>query len=341
MDDRKEGLERLQGLMTGFWISKALFTGVELGIFDELAKGPASAEILGYRLRLNPNSLERLMNALVSLDLLSKSDGRYINTEETESYLVRGKSSYLGGQVEHLSQLHWRLWQYLPEAVRENSPRVQQVFGPVFPILEAVSADPQRLRAFVQGIHNMSVPAAEEIVNAFDFSMFKKLIDVGGGSGALAIAAATKWPNLQCVVFELPAVCDIAKEHIQQYPVNDRVKVQPGDFFAKETIPNDADIIVLGWVLRDWPSDESQLILKNCYDALKPGGVVLVCEKLLDENRTGPLQTTLMDLQALVSTGGQERTRKEYGDWMESAGFDDIGVNILAGSRDIIFGYKY
>jgi SAM-dependent methyltransferase len=341
MRDKPGGLERIQGLMTGFWNSKALFTGVELGLFDELAKGLASAEILGYRLKLNPNSLERLMNALVALELLSKTDGRYKNTEETESYLVRGKPSYLGGQVEHLSQLHWRLWQYLPEAVRENSPRVQQVFGPVLPILEAVSADPQRLRAFVQGIHNMNVPAAEEIVNAFDFSQFERLIDVGGGSGALAIAAATKWPNLECLVLELPAVCDIAQEHIQQYPVSDRVKVQPGDFFAKETIPINADIIVLGWVLRDWPAYESQLILKNCYHALKPRGVILVCEKLLDENRTGPLQTTLMDLQALVSTGGQERTWKEYESWMESAGFIDIDVKILMGNRDIIFGYKH
>lgn len=340
MGGKSEGLERLQGLMTGFWISKVLFTGVELGVFDELAKGPASAEILGYRLRLNPNSLERLMNALVALGLLSKTDGRYINTEETESYLVRGKPSYLGGQVEHLSQLHWRLWQYLPDAVRENSPRVQQVFGPVFPILEAVSADPQRLRAFVQGIHNMSVPAAEEIVNAFDFSQFQRLIDVGGGSGALAIAAATKWPNLECLVFELPAVCEIAQEHIRQYPVSDRVRVQPGDFFERETMPNDADAMVLGWVLRDWPAHESQLILKNCYHALKPGGVVLVCEKLLDESRTGPLQTTLMDLQALVSTEGQERTWKEYEGWLESAGFSNIHVKILMGNRDIIFGYK-
>lgn len=340
MEDKLDGLERLQGLMTGFWVSKALFTGVELGVFDELAKGPASAEVLGYRLRLNPNALERLMNALVALELLSKSEGRYVNTEETESYLVRGNPSYLGGQVEHLSQLHWRLWQFLPDAIRENSPRVQQVFGSVFPILEAVSADPQRLRAFVQGIHNLSVPAAEEIVNAFDFSTCKRLIDVGGGFGALAIAAATKWPSLECVVFELPGVCAIAQEHIRQYSVSDRIEVQPGDFFEKNTIPTDADVIVLGWVLRDWPSHESQLILKNCYHALKPGGVVLVCEKLLDENRTGPLQTTLMDLQALVSTGGQERTWKEYQNWMEMAGFKDINVQILIGNRDIIVGRK-
>ena len=340
MSSESIGPERIQEMMTGFWISKALFTGVELGLFDELAKGPASAEVLAYRLRLHPGALGRFLNALVAMQLLAHEGGRYRNRPEAQAYLVRGQPTYLGGQVEHLSQLHWRLWQYLPDAVRENSPRVQQVFGPVFNMLEAVSADPQRLRTFIQGMHNLSVPAAREIVEAFDLSPYQCFMDVGGGSGALAIAAVQKHANLRAIIFELPAVCPIAEEYIRQHGVADRVRAHPGDFFQPETLPTEADVIALEWVLRDWPAEEGRTILRNCYSALRPGGAVLVCEKLLEEDRTGPLLTTLMDLHVMVSTGGQEHTEAEYRGWMEAAGFQDIDVRALKGNRDLVIGRK-
>ena len=120
----------------------------------------------------------------------------------------------------------------------------------------------------------------------------------------------------------------------------DRIRVNPGDFFQQETLPDEADVIALGWVLRDWPDTESRAILRNCYAALRPGGAILVCEKLLDNGRTGPLLTTLMDLHVLVSTGGQERTAQEYRGWMESAGFQDVAVRLLNGNRDMLIGYK-
>ncbi|MSQ11195.1 MAG: methyltransferase domain-containing protein [Dehalococcoidia bacterium] len=332
--------DRIQGVMTGFWASKALFTGVELGVFKELSRGPASAEVLAYRLKLNPKALERLMNALVSLTLLEKKGGRFSNTPEAETFLVEGKPEFVGGQVEHLAHLHWRLWENLPDAVRENSPRVRQVFGPGFDIFQAISADPQRLRAFVQGMHNLTMPAAEELVDAFDLTPYHTLMDVGGGSGALCIAAVKRYPNLKGIVLELPAVCPITQDFVERHGMKDRVQVRPGDFFDTKRLPSDADAIALGWVLHDWPATEARAVLKNCYEALRPGGVLLLCEKLLDEDKAGPMQTTLMDLHLLVSTGGEERSASEYKTWMESAGFQGVSTRVLRGNRDLVVGHK-
>lgn len=331
--------DRVQQMLLGFWVSRTLFTGVELGVFDELSKGPASAEVLAYRIRLHPRALERLLNALVALGLLRQENGRYANTLEAETYLVKDRPTYLGGPVEHMARLHWRLWEYLPDAIRENAPRVKQVFGPSFDLFQALAADPQRLRAFVQGI-TLTLPTAQEIVEAYDFSPHRLLLDVGGGSGALCIAAVQRYPRLRAIVLEQPLVAAVARENIEAHGVADRVSVVEGDFFRKETIPTGADVVALGWVLHDLSPQQARHVLRNCYDVLQPGGAILVCEKLLEEHRTGPLLTVLLNLHDLVATGGEEHTASEYQQWLAEAGFTDFSVHILHGPRDLIVGWK-
>ncbi|MSP78098.1 MAG: methyltransferase domain-containing protein [Dehalococcoidia bacterium] len=340
MTDRQPNPDRIQQMMTGFWAAKALFTGVELGIFQELARGPASAEVLAYRLKLHPRALERLMNALTSLGLLSKDGNRFRNAPEAESYLVEGKPTYIGGQVEHLANLHWRLWQHLPDAIRENTPRVKQVFGAGFDIFRALYNDPQGLRAFVQGMHNLSLSAAEELVQAFDLTPYHTLMDVGGGSGALCIAAVKRYSNLKGIIFELPGVTTIVQDFIESQGVADRVRVHAGDFFEKASLPKEADVISLGWVLHDWPPHQGKAILRACYEALKPGGALMLCEKFLDEEKPGPAQSNLLDLHLLVSTGGEEHTASEYKAWMEAVGFQGIATHIMRGNRDLMVGHK-
>jgi hypothetical protein len=132
--------------------------------------------VLAYRLKINPRALERLMNALVALGLLNKKGTRFSNTPEADAYLVESKPTYLGGQVEHLANLHWRLWQYLPDAIREGTPRLKQALGPGFDAFEAIYQDPQALRGFIQGMHSLTMPAAQEIADAFEFALASRLL---------------------------------------------------------------------------------------------------------------------------------------------------------------------
>ena len=332
--------KHIQEMLTAFWMSKTLFTGVELGVFDELAKGPASAEVLAYRLRLHPGALERLMNALVALELIQKENGRFSNTEEAALYLVKGQQGYLG-RGEPLSQTS--RGGLVATAARSGAREHAAGEGGLrtgLHMLAPCTRARARLRGFRQGMHNLTVPDAQEIVDAVDFTPYRCLLDVGGTSGALVIAALRKYQHLQGIVFEQPAVCAIADDYLRQYGVDDRARTHPGDFFEQGSLPAEADVIALGWILHDWPDEQCHAILRHCFEALQPGGAILVCEKLLDESGTGPLLTTLMDLHALVSTGGQERSAGVYGAWLEQAGFKDVDVRLLEGSRDLVIAHK-
>ena len=284
---------RIQDIMYGFWASKSLFAGVELGVFDELAKTPGGAEVLSVRLHTDPSALERLLNALTALGLLIKKKDIFSLSPESEEYLVKSKPAYIGGQAEHLSRLHWRLWQYLPDAIREGTPRIMQALGPGFEAFATVFQLPQEVRAFIQGMYSLNSSSAEEIVNAIDLSEHQCLMDVGGGSGALSIAAINKYPKLNAILFELPQVCTIAQEHINQNQMEARIKVLPGDFFDPATMSNEADVIALGGVLHDWSDTQAKSILKNCHNVLKPDGILLVCEKVLEEEFGKELEEAL------------------------------------------------
>ena len=331
---------RIQDIMYGFWASKSLFAGVELGIFDELSKTPGGAEVLSVRLQTDPSALERLLNALTALGLLIKTKGIFSLAPESKAYLVKGKPTYIGGQAEHLSRLHWRLWQYLPDAIREGTPRIMQALGPGFEAFAAVFQLPQEVRAFIQGMYSLSSSSAEEIVGAIDLSRHQCLMDVGGGSGALSIAAVHKYTQLKAILFELPQVCSVAQEHIDQNQLEERIKVLPGDFFDRTTMSTEADVIALGGVLHDWSPTQAKSILRNCYEVLKPEGTLLVCEKLLEEDKTAPVFTTLMNLHGLISSAGEERTALEYSSWLRDIGLKSVRVQRLNGNRDLIVGYK-
>ena len=114
----------------------------------------------------------------------------------------------------------------------------------------------------------------------------------------------------------------------------------PGDFFDPATMSDEADVIALGGVLHDWSPAQAKSILKNCCNALKPGGVLLVCEKVLEEDKTAPVFTTLMNLHGLISSAGEERTASEYSSWLKDIGLKNVDVQRLNGNRDLIVGYK-
>ena len=156
----------------------------------------------------------------------------------------------------------------------------------------------------------------------------------------MAIAAVQKHSQMRGIVFDLPAVCPIAEEYILQHGVQNRIKTHAGDFFDPTTLPGDADVIALEWVLRDWQLERGRVILRNCFNALQTGGVIIICEKLLDHDKTAPLLATLMDLHVMVSTGGQEHTQDEYCELMESVGLKEVQVNVLKGNRDVVIGHK-
>jgi acetylserotonin O-methyltransferase len=316
------GPEPIIDLMEGFRRSKTMFAAVRLGVFDALAGGPATAAELSGRLGTKPEPLEGLLNACIALGLLERSADAYANTPLATQYLVGASPDSLTGYIRYSDEALYPLWAHLDDAVREGTARWQQTFGWSGSIFDNFFRSEERKREFLKGMHGLGRWASPAVARAFDLRRFKTLADLGAATGHFAIAASEAWPELRAIVSDLPEVLSFAREQIATSPARDRITVIAADFF-KDPLPA-ADLYALGRILHDWEEEKIDMLLRRIYDALPRGGALLVAERLLDEDRRGPLGAHMQSLSMLVCTEGRERTLAEYAALLSRAGFDEI-----------------
>ncbi len=321
-----------------FRCSKTLFTAVRLGVFDELAQDPQTAEQAAKALGLNTDPLERLLNACVGLELLERNQGAYANTKLAARYLVSTSPDTLAGYILYSDQSLYPLWARLPDAVREGSNRWAQVFGGKNALFDHYFRDETATESFLGGMHGFGQITSASVVRAFDLERFHHLVDLGGATGHLAIAACEAYPKLRATVVDLPAVVAFARKHAERSRAASRIDVVEGDFFAN-ALPA-ADLYSLGRILHDWGDDRIQLLLRKIFEALPTDGGLLVAEKLLHEDRTGPRAALMQDLNMLVCTDGRERTASEYEILLRNAGFAQVLAVRTGTPLDAILGLK-
>ena len=329
----------LMQIISGFWVSKTLAASVELDLFSKLSGRGVDVMELTQILGLHPRPAEMLLSGCTALGLLEKREGRYHNSPLSDEFLVRGKPYYFGGFVSMLDKRLYIPWNKLTEALKMNRAQTWEEQSDLF---ELLSANPEEQRIFTEAMHSFSVQSGKALAEAFNFSPFKRLLDVGGGSGAYCIEAARRYPDLRAVVFDLPAALEIAREKIADEEFDDRIETLAGDFFREE-IPKGADVILLSMILHDWSPEKNRSILSKCYDALPTGGSLIVSELMMDDDKTGPLPAALMSLNMLIETeGGFNYTWAEYTNWLEEIGFKDIKRVPLEspGANGILIGYK-
>src|SRR5262245_17099608 len=198
--------DRILKLGLGFWGPKALLSAVEVGVFTELARGPADLAALTDRLGLHPRAARDFLDALVALGLLVRDGGRYANTPETDFFLDRAKPSYVGGLLEMANARLYGFWGQLTEALRTGRPQNESKADPGASPFKALYADPARLRGFLQGMTGISLGAAKAIAQKFPWRDYRTFVDVGGAQGALAVQVCLPHPHLTGANFDLPAV---------------------------------------------------------------------------------------------------------------------------------------
>ena len=318
--------------------SKAMFTAVRLGIFDHLEAQPLSAEQLAARLNANAAALDRLLSACVALGLLVRDGESYRNTPSASRYLVTSSPHTFAGYIVYSDESLFHLWSHLDDAVREGTNRWAQTFGSRDALFDYYYRDPQATANFVRAMNGFGVLASERTVRAFDLSRFRHLVDLGGATGHLAIAACQAYPNLQASVVDLPRVEPFAQEQIAQSQVSDRVRFITADFFT-DALPS-GDLYALGRILHDWDDTKIHALLAKIAAALPAGGGLLVAEALVNDDRSGPVYALMQDLNMLVCTDGRERTLAEYRRLLEAAGFSDVDGRRTGSLVDAIFGVK-
>jgi acetylserotonin N-methyltransferase len=301
-------------LIDGFRRSKTMFAAVELGIFD--GARPAGA------------GMDRLLDACVAMGLLEKRDGEYRNTPLADEYLRRTSPGTLSGYIRFANRSLYPLWAHLEDAVLEGTPRWSQTFGGVWGwrrlgsgilagLRQAAGLKPGRASGdFAAGMHGLGRITSPEVVKAFDLSRFHRLIDLGGATGHLALAARERYPEMEVGVFDLPGVIEIAKEYAGT------AELFAGDLLA-DPLPG-ADLYALGKVLHNLSAENIRRLLEKIHQALPQGGGLLLAERLLDEDRRGPASVLIHSLNMLVCTAGRERSLSEYRELLAAAGFREV-----------------
>jgi SAM-dependent methyltransferase len=303
----------------GHWVTQCVSVACELRIPDLVAEKARTADELAAECGADPGAMLRFLRALVSLGILAQNDdGRFDATPLSEQFRqdVPGFGPYArfitGREVS-------QAWGELLEAVRTGRNVFEDVFGLSF--FGYFAEHPERGRIFNRAMTASSGTMAEEVVDAYDFSGLRTIVDVGGGQGLLLAAILRRHPEARGVLFDLPRVLEQAKEVLEGAGVADRCSVVGGDFF--EAVPSGGDAYVLKSIIHDWDDERARRILSNCRKAMAPDGRVLVVDRVIPERFESSFvnqRGTLMDLNMLVLTGGRERTEEEFKELFESAG---------------------
>ena len=326
----------------GFWSSKVLLTAVEFGVFTKLGNRRITGAELGAELGLHARAVSDFFDALVAMRFLDREgDGpsaKYFNTPAAALYLDSTQPRYVGGILVMLNARLFKFWHDLPEALRTGKPQNETKYGGTGVFEERYKELP-RLEQFLGAMTGISRINFEAFAAKFDCSKYKTLCDIGGATGLLCIEVAKAHPSLQCISFDLPQVEPIARSHIAAAGLSDRVCTASGDFF-KDPLPK-ADMITMGMILHDWNLEKKMQLIRAAYDALPPGGALVVIEALIDDARRENVFGLLMSLNMLIEFGDAfDYSGADFRKWCGEVGFERFEVIHLAGASSAAIAYK-
>jgi hypothetical protein len=327
-------------LQTGlaFWPAKTLLSAIEMGLFSELARGPEPYDAIVGRLGLHPRSARDFLDTLVALGFLQRTGDRYGNTPETDLFLDRHKPSYVGGILEMANHRLYPFWGHLTEALRTGQPQNEAKSGGPG-LFETLYADPARLHQFLAAMTGISHGANLTIARAGFWKDYQTYVDVGTAQGDLAAQIALANPHLRGMGFDLPEVAPIFEAYVAALGVDDRLTFVPGSFFTQD-LPK-ADVVLMGHILHDWDLPTKRMLIKKAYDAVPPGGALVVYESIIDDDRSKNAFGLMMSLNMLIETpGGFDYTGADCSGWMREAGFLTTRVEHLVGPDSMVIGFK-
>jgi SAM-dependent methyltransferase len=301
-------------MLGGYWITQAIYVAAELGIADMLAKGPLTVEALAEQSDADSKSLYRVLRALASAGIFSENGDRTFSLTP----LAENLRSDIPGSQRSFAIMSgtefFQTWGGLLHSVRTGEDAFSKVYGKAF--FEYMTDHPDRHRIYdtaMNGIHDFET---EPVLNAYDFSRFSSIVDVGGGNGLHLAKILQRNPALNGVMFDLPAVAESANAVISGFGLNGRCRIVGGDFFSSVT--SGADAYIMRHVIHDWEDDKAISILSNCREAMNPGGRVLVVESVIPGGNT-PCFGKWLDLMMLL-VNGLERTEEQYRQLFKDAG---------------------
>jgi precorrin-6B methylase 2 len=318
-------------LATGYQRSKTLFAAVDFALPTLLARRSLPLAAIAETLGVHPLAADRFLNACIALGLVEVVDGEYRNTAVAETYLVRGKPSYLGDLFARYDRTSYFVWADLAARMRHWQPGIRD---------DSVPEDADQGEASMQAQHNLAVLVGNALAAEYDFSRHRTLLDLGGGSGAMAISVCAAHEHLSAVVFDLPPVAAVAEANVREAGLASRVRVETGNF-KEDPLPEGFDVALLANLLSVSSEETNRALLARIHEALPDGGAVILSGWILDDNRTSPLVPVLFCLEDINWLAPDvERSVSTYMRWLADAGFRDVEEHTFAPPSRMIVGRK-
>jgi SAM-dependent methyltransferase len=323
---------RLQNLSYGHKQSGTLRAALELDLFTKVSEGATSIPAIATALSVTALNGERLVVACAALELLEKDGDDYRNAPDVERFLVKGKPTYIGPWLL-FNGLDFERWKDLSTILRSASP--SKVLG----LYESLTDE--MARVYHEATYAVGLGAGMLFARDVDMSRRSLILDLGGGSGAYCIAAVQRYPQLKAIVLDFQPVCNVAREFIAQWGMQDRISTHPGDF-TTDAFPSGADLMIMASNLPQYNERVLERVLKRAYEALSPGGEFHMVGETLDDEKRGPLGPALWGMhEALFGSEGRAHSEAEVKGYLETAGFSEVGVHrFVPGSLTRITGKK-
>jgi len=306
-------LNTIRELASAFQESRILLSAVELDLFTSIKESGISSQLISEKLQINPHACERLLNALVSLKILTKHKDLFFNTSESFNFLSKKSRNYQGGLM-HTNHL-WNTWSHLTEVVRTG-----------------VSAHPDEINersadwlfAFINAMHDRAKRQAPQQLSDVDLTGIKTILDIGGGSGAYSMQFITQNSGIKATAFDLPNVIPITKKFIDQDGFTGKIDTYPGDY-TKDELPSGFDLVFLSAIIHSNSLETNRDLIRKCFKSLNKGGKIIIQDWIMNDDRTQPISGAIFAINMLVGTeSGDCFTEQEVKAMLKDAGFRNI-----------------
>jgi (2Fe-2S) ferredoxin/SAM-dependent methyltransferase len=314
--------ELLRNLASDFQASRIFLTAVELDLFTAVGDGEV-AKTIAEKLGTDPRATEMLLNSLTAMGLLHKVQGVYRNSHDTGRFLRRGLPDDARAACMNWVDL-WDRWSTLTECVREGSA------------MNFNAAGPSSTQAFLASTHKIAAFAAPAIMASLQLSKVTRVLDVGGGSGAHTVAVLRAFEGATAELLDLPQVIRFTTRYIRDAGMEERIRLRAGDFNT-DPFGSGFDLVLFSYIMHFTPPETVKRLMAKAFDALVPGGRVVINDYVLNAERTLPRTAAIASLNMLVSTrGGQAYSFDDFNTWLQAAGFTHVTKVALAGPTDVV-----
>ena len=309
--------EKLLDLSRTFQKCRILLTAAELNLFDILAKGYQTVEELCTSHGFSPRGLRILLDALASQGLVSRSiDEKYGLEESLSRLLTKDGDDTVLPMILHAASM-WQSWSKLTEIVRTGvNPNVMGIR----------SRSTEDMEAFIGAMHVIGLKMADSIAESLDLTRFKRMLDIGGASGTYVMAFLKRAPHMTATIFDLPNVVQMAQKRLDKEAYSHRVELAGGDYTSHD-LPRGHDLVVLSAIIHSNGREGNRDLFRKIFQALEPGGALLVRDYVMDQTRTFPPDGAIFAVNMLAATSdGNSYTFEEIREDMQIAGFSNISM---------------